>query len=294
VRWQQTVESYGLPGYWFIQDGFLVTGTATSQTVLNALTGEVIWDNNITTNGGMAVGDKKVFITTYDFIRALDIETGKIVWEIPGPGRGGATAPYFMPGDNLLLLDQTTYRVVDAKSGKLRYETERTFDYQEPPRTNQGVIHQGRYLRITPKGLEVLDPMTAKILHRFEGAYDPLFQYPFVNHGMVYLNAYWAVVVLDIDRLETVWTHAFSRDFEAEGPKIEGGPVLFQDAVYIILSDASIRALDVRSGEEIGKWQGRKVERRWGIGTPISPGFAVDGDRFYVSFGTNELCAFRK
>jgi len=123
VVWQQKAEGYGLPGYWFNQDGFLVTGTSTSQTVLNAQTGEVIWHNNFMISGGMAVGDHKVFITTYDLIRALDIENGKVIWEISGQGRAGATAPYFMPGDNLLLLDQATYRVVDATSGKLRYET---------------------------------------------------------------------------------------------------------------------------------------------------------------------------
>ena len=294
LRWQQKVASLGTPGFWFVQDGFLVTGTNASITVLDAQSGEILWQNNIFTNRGMTVGDEKVFVSTYGFIWALDISNGEVVWEIPGPGRSAAQAPYYSPENNFLLLDQSTYRIVDASTGEIFYETGRTFNLQEPSNVNEGVINQGKYLRVRPLRLEVLNPMTAEILHAFEGRYNPLDQYPFVQDGIAYLNSYWAVEVIDIERQERVWRHEFSRDFEEDGLKVYGGPVLYQDAVYVILSDASIRALDRQSGEEIGKWQGRQVERRWGIGTPIIPGFAIGGDLLYVSFGTHELCAFGK
>jgi outer membrane protein assembly factor BamB len=292
VRWQQMAESYGLPGYWFVKDGFLVTGTSTSATALNALTGAIVWQKDIGTTTGMAVGDEKGFISTYESVWAFDINNGDVIWEIPGPGRVGMVAPYYLPADNLLILDQTTYRIVDPGSGKVLYETEKTIENREPPYMNEGVIDQDKYLRVTTKGLEVLDPMSGEVLHRFDGAYNPIFQYPFIRDGVAYLNAYEAVEVLDIERLERVWRHEFSHSGEEDGLKVYGGPILYQDVVYVILSDSSIRALDGHSGEEIGKWQGRHVEKRWGIGTPISPGFAVGSDRLFVSFGTNELCAF--
>ena len=122
----------GLPGYWLFSSDYLLIEDDNSTIVLNRKTGESIWSQTFYPNKGMTAGDGKVYVSTNEDVIALDLKTGKQIWKIPEQGRNHGKAPiYFENGlRKILLIDQDTYKLVDALTGKAFYETNSTVDFR--------------------------------------------------------------------------------------------------------------------------------------------------------------------
>jgi outer membrane protein assembly factor BamB len=292
---KEVVTNYvlGQPGYWFFSSGYLALVDDRSVMVLDSKTGEEIWSQPVFVNTGMAIGDGKVFWSTYEYVAAFDLKTGQQVWKIPGQGRHHAAPIYFENGDRkILLIDQDTYRLADALTGIVFYETKSTINLGYPQQ-NLSIVHGDQYIRPTRLGFEVLDVWTGKIIKNFEGS-GSLFHQPIkLKEQFILLNTPSSISVLDLAQMKSAWQVTFDDETSEKGLKVYSNPFEFQGNVYVILSDASIRAFDLQNGTEVGRWQAKKVENKLGDLTSFIPGFDSGEGMLFASFGTNEVCAFR-
>ena len=130
------------------------------------------------------------------------------------------------------------------------------------------------------------------MIKAFEGPTDLFSQLLDIKDQSLFLNNSFSIAVLSLVQMNYVWQVAFSTGQSQDGLKVYSNPFEFQGNVYVILSDASIRAFDLQNGTETGKWQGKTVANKLGSLTPFIPGFGSSENLLFVSFGKNEVCAF--
>ncbi len=280
----------GLPGFWTIDRGFMVIGTSRSVMVLNSQSGEILWEREPSSRGFALEKEKTIFLGGSEFIQAFDLETGEKLWEIAGQGRGWSQAPLYDALNNLLVLNEATYRLINPETGQVIFETQRLpredqFNYNN----NGGQIHNGLLFYMD----EIINTKNGEVIHkRTIPAFSQTWE-PAIVQNLMLVSDYDQVIAFDVEKYIETWRYE-TPEINGQQLIVVGDPIGLDGIVYIILSDASIRALDLHTGEEIGKWQGKKVVDQRGRQTPIIPGFAVGDGMLFASFGTNELCAFGK
>ncbi len=278
----------GTLGYWTIASPYMVLGSSSAVYTIDIHTGQLKWEYH-PWNNGFAVGDGKVFTGNPETIRALDLETGNLLWEIEGQGRG-SVAPLFDPVNDVVVLNDRTYRLLDPLTGNVIYEIAHlpeTSDYSY--NWNGGQIYHGMLLRND----EAFIVMTGDVIHPRTIAGSQSLN-PFIDSDYMLIGDFADVVKVDLVDFHEMWRYRVplqSNDYQAE---VLGDPVALNDMVYTILSDSSVRAIDLKSGQEIGFWRWSNVEDRRFGSTPLVPGLAVGAGRLFATFGTNSLCAFEE
>lgn len=259
----------------------MAIGSSGLLSVFDTLTGERAWTQRVW-NSGFAIGRGKLFVSGPEQIKAIEVETGKFVWENTGPGRGWSVAPFYDPSNNVVVFNDATYRLLDPDTGVIRLELPRLSESRFSYDPNGGQVHNGVLLYMD----EAYEVSTGRLIHSrtIPGAHSFL---PFIEDGQFYLSNFADVVTIDLSDFTEVWRYTAPDGFE-----VVGDPVALDGVIYTILSDASIRALDRSTGSEIGAWQGDEVvDRRFG-NSPLIPALVTGDGMLFASFGTNQMCAF--
>jgi outer membrane protein assembly factor BamB len=276
----------GLLGYWLVEGDRYVTGDDSSITAFATQTGAEVWEKEVLGNRGFSVGDGKLFVSTLEAITAYDLATGTFLWQTEGQGRY-STRPFYDPTSHLLVANQKTYRLIDPDTGTVKFDTDRppqdlNFSYD----FGGGLVYNDLLLYID----EAIDVKSGRIVHP-RSLPSLSYDLPFIADHFLLISTYKSIVSVDLNSFSEVWRHQLPITANTQLEAVSN-PVVLSNAVYVILSDASIRALDFRTGTELGQWQGHAVVDNWGMSTPLVPGLAVGNEMLFASFGTNELCAF--
>jgi outer membrane protein assembly factor BamB len=98
-------------------------------------------------------------------------------------------------------------------------------------------------------------------------------------------------VALDVITFTPKWTQ-YEGDFEhlSDKARIVSNVTILAGVVYLIFSDATLRALALEDGHEIGHWQAEHVVYSGDI--KIQPGLARSDEMIFVTFGENRVYAF--
>jgi outer membrane protein assembly factor BamB len=278
--------------YWLVDDKYYVSGDAQSVTVFDALTGKVLWQaDHMGMEVGFAAGDGKLFVGTQPNTLAYDLATGKSLWGcVPGQERAAA-APLYDPLNRVVVLDQAEYWLLNPQDGN--------FIFRAPGRlgngleaTDKGFIHDGLLFYDD----EVVEVKTNKVIHPGSIG-SSLFDLPVIVNNHLLIAVFEEVVALDLKTFTEAWRYHTS-SVDGHPLEIEAGPVAVGDNAYILLSNATLLALDLNNGKEIGAWQGHQlIDVRdsgpaRGFSTPLRPGLAVGDGMLFAAFGTKELCSF--
>jgi outer membrane protein assembly factor BamB len=85
--------------------------------------------------------------------------------------------------------------------------------------------------------------------------------FPFVVDDTMFLNDYTGVVAITLRDFAELWQY-HSPVVDGKPLNVVGDPVALGGAMYAILGDATLRALDLQTGSEIGRWQSKEVVDR--------------------------------
>jgi outer membrane protein assembly factor BamB len=288
IEWQIQQDnrdgSVGSFGFWAVDKSWLIVSSPTL-AVMETETGKTLWHQNGDFRG-FSVGDNKVFAATPEFVAAYEISTGKQLWQVPGPSRGTAEAPHYDPENKVLVGDYINYYVWAPDTGEVLLQAPRLKVSSPYGFGNMGQIYNGMLLY----GDEAFDVLTGRLLHPFT-IHDVRATTPFISENLLFLNAYDQVIAEDLTTFTTTWEY---QSFDSSGHLLDilGGPVVLDKIVYVLLSDATLRALELKTGKEIGIWSGSGVVDRRFLQTPFIADLKVGEDILIASFGTNELCIF--
>jgi outer membrane protein assembly factor BamB len=285
LQWTAPVPTPALAvSYWLVEEDYVVVGDRSSLHVLEAKTGKQLWQLSAHTNRGMAVGENKLFVGGIEKIEAYELATGVKIWQIPGQGRGVENIPFYDATDHVIVLDGITFRLVDGNTGTI------LLDAKAPPADGSsylwGQLYDG-YLLYFDRAIDV---RTGRLIHARTIVSSQSLPASVAENTLL-LSAYTDVVATSLSNFAEVWRYQ-SPSLEGKQLQVLGDPVVLGKTVYIILSDASLRAIDLVTGRETGKWQGESVADRRFNNTPFVAGLASGDSMLFASFGTDELCAF--
>ena len=245
----------------------------------------MLWQRNgMGTGVGFAVGDDKLFVGTQETSLAFDLETGHLLWSASGQGRF-AQAPLYDTINKLVVLDQADYWLLDPNDGKLVLQFPGR-PQQGFPNFNKGFIDKG--LLFYEDG--VIDVMANRVLHPQSNRGTQFGRSILVGNYLL-LNVMEGIVALDSRNYTEVWQYDTS-SVDNQRLAVVAGPVVLNNKIYILLSNAALLGLDVNTGRELGSWQGQQVVDQLGRSTPLRPGLEVGGEMLFATFGTKELCGF--
>jgi hypothetical protein len=147
-------------------------------------------------------------------------------------------------------------------------------------------------------GGTVQNAQTGDIIHK-EERYSAT--YPTVTVDTVYLSAY-AEGILAFDRTDYSINWVYQP--RPSDPLNPLAPIVILDGIgYAIFSDATLRAFELDTGDELGYWQPEASDLWWWPMCSFPPflcdesaraGLAASDDALFVSFGDGKLYAFSK
>jgi outer membrane protein assembly factor BamB len=288
---------------------YLVVSGPDSLLALKPGTGEIIWEDEI---GQTATcSERKVFtIVPRKLVLALDLSTGQTRWAGTAP-RESFIGLIYNPEMNELIADGAV--IVDPNSGRiLRSFDEPSFLGYAPSDQGRGdmyLIDQGQLFI----GGSVRDAATGQVFHiekRFSG-----FAAPTVSEDTIYIadgsEDGYVEGVAALDRATYAVKWKYQPKHKLPGLSlITLSPVAIFDGIgYVIFDDATLRAFDLETGQEIGYWQPQGLDLLFwpGCTLPIprlpnpfycvhssGVGMAASEDTLFVSFGDGKLYAFGK
>ncbi len=289
--WEKQMEDRtaleGTPGYWAAYEDWLTLGSLSGLMSIEAKTGKVLWSIGGVFRG-LAVGDHKVFVVTDETLDAYDVVTGTRLWRSTGPTRNTGERPLYDAESNLLVGNYVNYYVWDSDTGAIIHQSSSLAVVPDTYLVNTGQIYKGKVFY----GNRIFDASTGGLIHTRKFAKWQA-SIPFAIDNKVFLNGYTEMVAEDTESYLVLWRYQPSTN-GGDSIGIIGDPVALNDVVYVMLSDATIQALDLATGQEIGSWQGSEVIDRRDHLTPFIPDLEVGDGMLFASFGTNQLCAFRK
>jgi outer membrane protein assembly factor BamB len=281
-----------------LTDDYLVVSGSSSFLALRPKTGKIIW--SLERAGPADCSDTSVFaILPRSNLRAHDISTGETIWLTTTPFEtfGGVI---YNPATKEVIADGAA--IVDPASGRLLRTFEPSFvgyaPEQEGSRGPVDVINNNQLFI----GGTVRDAQTGEIIHK-EDTYHTGFA-PTVTTDAMYLSSGNSVVAYDRTNYDLKWVYS-SESIGGLIPVWAISPVGILDGVgYVIYSDATLRAIDLETGQELGYWQpGLRDRFFWPVCVPVpfpfcastaGVGMAASADTLFVSFGDGKLYAFGK
>jgi outer membrane protein assembly factor BamB len=283
------------PYTWRVAQGNLIVGFGTGKYVeaINLNTGQRAWISSGFTVVAIETGLDLVFVSRRSELVALDAASGAVRWRID-------SMPLDMP---ILYNPQTQHLVVpheklyiiDAQTGTMLATIEKDI------------------IDDCPRPFDVLQLYAGRI-YCYEGAYEaetgelisnvsfdlaPYFSLPLIAENVMYSRTGSGTVkAIDLRTMTQSWEYIPSGGDVGKHPVILSNVAIVKSVGYAIADDATIRAFDISSGQEIGWWQAPAVVDWWQGGKcctsdaiPVA-GVASDGSTLFASFGQNTLYAF--
>ncbi len=284
---------------------YMIISGPSSLLALDPDTGKSVWEGNVGT--AASCSDTIVFVIgTRGFIYAADLATGEWLW-------GGITPRQYNTYPGLIYNSYTNDLIVgnrhkvDPVSGHIRHSSESVpaLIPRDGERGPTYLINNDQLLI----GGTVRDIETGKILHleqRLNGYAAPTVTEDtiYIADGVVGEDRPKGVTALNRDSFEIKWQYT-PYDESSGDILVTMSPVaIFDEMGYVIFSDATLRAFDLETGQEIGYWQPQEADLfYWSICTlapflgcvgPSGYGMAASEDTLFVSFGDGKLYAFGK
>lgn len=200
------------------------------------------------------------------YMHAIDIETGKVLWKINGPGGHPA-----IQDDTLYAAGEKTFYAIDTATGKIKYETpcgpmlcngKNSQGFLKPSVVLQdGVAYFGtKNFGTTECYYHAVDIKTGKLLWKVKPGNEPWTARPVVGGGRFYGSCHLnpsapgnpeiyrrpqeggALVALDLKTGEMLW--------KREGKSTGCNPIYQDEVVYIGLMN-TVEALDATTGKTL-------------------------------------------
>lgn len=287
---------------------YLVVSGPSSLLILKPDTGKIIWEGNRAFTA--TCSETAVFITvSRGSVVALDLANGQELWAETNPREPFSGLIYNPEMDELIAGGAV---IVAPNSGKILRSFEPLFLGYAPDDQNRGdmyLLDQGQLFI----GGSVRDAATGQVLHieeRFGG-----FAAPTVTKDVIYIadgteDGYVeGVAALDRATYTVKWKYQPKHKFPGLS-LITLSPVAIFDGIgYVIFDDATLRAFNLETGQEIGYWQPQGLDLLFwpGCTLPIprlpnpfdcvhssGVGMTTSEDTLFVSFGDGKLYAFGK
>ncbi len=289
------------------KDHLIVSGPW-SLLALKPQTGEILWQGTERSYWAIACNERAVFtIVPRGWVSALNISTGEHLWNGANPQKDFSSLVYNAEANEVIALEMFSPRdfyVIDPKSGELQ----RSFQGVEFPPLNvwqRGVVYvvNNNYLF---NGGTVIDTQTGQVIHHEEryALYPPT-----LTDDTMYLSTVKeGIVALDREQYELQWRyHPPSLSLFKGVSLVPLTQVAILDNIgYVIFSDATLRAFDLGTGQELGYWQpDKETLSQWPFACLRFPrrddclqsamvGLTAANDMLFVSFGDGKLYAFGK
>jgi outer membrane protein assembly factor BamB len=269
--------------------------------VVKTQTGEVVWKKAERANR-VTCSEQEVFFNgvSRDSVEALDIATGQRHWGGTTPQKSFNGLIYNPEADEIIASESTfpeEFYLVNPRSGQLLRSFQKVTN---PPieeiRGPMYLVDRGQLFL----GGTVLDAQTGQIIHKEDlyGTSTP----PMITADTMYLSSGYAVVAFDRTTYQIKWIYPSQPPWALV---YTISPVAILDGVgYVIYSDATLRAIDLETGQELGYWQPGLLERFfWPVCAPVpfpfctpttGVGMTASEDSLFVSFGDGKLYAFGK
>jgi outer membrane protein assembly factor BamB len=273
-----------------IEDKLILSGDHRVEG-LDLYTGTVEWlSTGYNSVSSIAASDSTIFVSSKDWVTALDPATGTIKWR-----------DTFLPGytfrvlydeeANRVIVPADKYYLIDPDSGSPLQTTE---------------IDLGNGLSNCYRGLQVhvgrlyceslvYDAMSGELLSAKDFDANDYLWLPLIVSDTLYLRTNAGTVkAVDTRTMTLKWEYHPLPGAADESPEIISNVAVLGSVGYAIADDATLRAFDTDTGNEIGWWQAPYVAD-WRTGTwvyVVIPGLVSDGERLYATFGDNTLYAF--
>jgi outer membrane protein assembly factor BamB len=280
------------PGSRLSPGGKLIVGTYEGVQALDLRTGETLWTTtSFLPVRNMTFGEGKVFVRVeWTMFSAHDLETGRTLWqsivkdrsEIYYDARNQSlvTVPSANVG-NHYWLDPDSGEILRVKPMAIRSQAMTT------ALVENGKLYYGAF---------VMDAATATpvcVHPEYAGSLDPgdlAYDLPLLD-DVVYISTSSSVVAFDTVACQPRWEYQPQRGGRWRRPEVVSNAVILNGVVYAIFSDATLRAIDQQSGQEIGYWKAEAVKYSHSRDSAV-PGVVVSGDVLIASFGNGEIYAF--
>jgi outer membrane protein assembly factor BamB len=249
--------------------------------ILDTATGQELWHHQNQERGFVAstfmVGDEYVYWAIRPHYLAFDRYTGELVWQSELETGMSGYHGLLYNGEELVIVRPDMY-VLDANTG----ETKRSLTIKI--NSTPYVIHnQIIYVEKDESRLvRALDIREDRVLwERQLDIFSDARWSPLLREDRLYVNLNGTLGVLDVSTGEVIWGKT---TFERGQAGLYSNPVFVGDTIYAILSDGSLRTLDVTDGAETGR-----VEYK--VATEDAALYATDG-MLFVSMGGSTLYAY--
>jgi outer membrane protein assembly factor BamB len=265
---------------------------------LNTHTGNLVWQQNNPPADTATCSEEVVFSSGVprDSILAYDITTGEKLWSGTEPRKSFHGLVYHPASQEIIAGAGDMLYTVEPRSGRLQ----RSFKKVATPPSDGSPYRGPMYLIDQGElfiGGTVLDADTGEVIHKEED-YTTLFP-PMVTTDTMYLSAFdKGVVAFDRTNYDIKWIYQPAPS-DSLNPL---APIAILNGVgYVIFSDATLRAFDLQTGEELGYWQPDTGDLWFWPICPFPPllcvrsaraGLATSDDTLFVSFGNGKLYAF--
>lgn len=191
VNWQKSIalgNTIGTSSAVCVNDGVIFAGTARTVTALNLSDGSVKWENNRDRGENspaefVVCGNKLLVNSHWDALAALDIESGKALWDNKDEDiRFRSSTPIEVDENTILVADDDAIMLVDINSGDITSKTsfeEYSFSSSAKPALLDGIA----YIATSNDGMVAFNIESKKIIWHFETGESILFTAPYAGKG---------------------------------------------------------------------------------------------------------------
>ena len=191
VIWQKSIElgnTIGTSSAICINNGVVFAGTARTVTALNLNDGSVKWSNNRDRGENspaefVVCGDRLIVNSHWDSLAALDIESGKALWDNKDEDiRFRSSTPIAVDDNTLLVVDDDAIMLVDMNSGDITSKT----NFEEYSFSSSGkpaLMDRIAYIPTSNDGIVAFDLDSKKLVWHFETGESILFTAPYAGKG---------------------------------------------------------------------------------------------------------------
>lgn len=191
VIWQNSIElgnTIGTSSAICINNGVVFAGTARTVTALNLNDSSVKWSNNRDRGENspaefVVCGDRLIVNSHWDSLAALDIESGKALWDNKDEDiRFRSSTPIAVDDNTLLVADDDAIMLVDVNSGDITSKT----NFEEYSFSSSGkpaLMDRIAYIPTSNDGIVAFDLDSKKLVWHFETGDSILFTAPYAGKG---------------------------------------------------------------------------------------------------------------
>jgi outer membrane protein assembly factor BamB len=293
-----------------LTEKYLVIAGSPDFKNLDAKTGRVIWEPKERHSTDRASCSEKFVYSTSSgagsLILVQDLKTGQSHWLGKNPRKANLhDVLYNSETGELLASYGENFIIFDPQTGREKNSFPKAGDGP-----NNGMWERGP-IYVLDRGelfLEraVINAKTGEVIHRRDNRFDTIVP-PTVTTDTVYVaTRYYGIIAYNRANYSIKWMYlAPRRKFEPLPLHTLSQVAILDEIGYVIFSDATLRALDLTTGEELGYWQLNYDDLfNWPVCSYPSPfhgctesaraGLAVSENTLFASFGDGTLYAFAK